>query len=145
MTRKWNHKKGRSAGRFVMLSDWLQDTPAWARMKPGPRALYFEMKRLFLGHNNGEIFLSVRDAASKLNVTKDTAAGYFDELERRGFITKTEGGHLGPSGIGKAAKWALQEEVIGTTPAPKGFMRWREIQNPVQKTRLSRPDNPDTS
>jgi len=141
--RRWNRRKGRSGPRFVMLSDWLQGSEAWATMKPGPRALYIELKRRFTGANNGQIFLSQRDAAKALNVTKDTATGYFRDLIERGFIAMTEGGHLGPSGIGQAAKWALQEEPIDGKPATKGFMAWREKQNPVQKIRTARPKNLD--
>jgi DNA-binding transcriptional MocR family regulator len=117
------HKRG--AGRHVQLSEYLQATEAWASLKPGPRALYVELKRRFNGSNNGQFFLSQRDAAKALNVTKDTVTGYFKELSERGFITTTQGGHLGPSGIGQAAKYALQEEPLHGKPAAKGFIAWR--------------------
>lgn len=143
--KRWASKKGRSTARFVMLPEWLQRSEAWATMKPGPRALYLELKRRFTGFNNGDIFLSQRDAAKALNITKDTATTYFRDLIERGFITMTQGGHLGPSGIGQAAKWALQEETQdGRLPA-KGFMSWRGKQNPVQKIRSPRPDNQDAA
>jgi hypothetical protein len=137
-------KKGRSSGRFVMLPEWLQASEAWATLKPGPRALYIELKRRFDGMNNGAIFLSHRDAARALNVNKDTVAGWFADLQTRSFITMTQGGHLGPSGIGQAAKWALQEEGQDGRPPVKGFMAWRGKQNPVPRTRTSCPKNPDT-
>lgn len=38
-------------------------------LKPGPRALYAELKRRYNGSNNGRIFLSHRDAANALHVT----------------------------------------------------------------------------
>jgi DNA-binding transcriptional MocR family regulator len=138
-------KLGRSVGRFVMLPEWLQKSEAWATLKPGPRALYIELKRRFDGGNNGAIFLSHRDAAQALNVNKDTVARWFADLQERGFITMTQGGHLGPSGIGQAAKWALQEEGLDGRPPAKGFMSWQGKQNPVPKTRTPRPKNPDTS
>lgn len=135
----WNRKKGRNNPHFVKLDNWLQNSEAWTTMKPGPRALYVEVKRRFFGLNNGEIFLSHRDAAKALNVSPDTATGYFKELAERGFITVTQGGHLGPSGVGRATKWALQEEPLNGKPATKGFMSWRQNQNPVQKTRTPCP------
>ena len=143
--KQWQRKKGRSAGRFVMLPEWLQRSEAWATMKPGPRALYVELKRRFTGANNGQIFLSHRDAAKALNVTKDTIGGYFRDLIERRFITMTQGGHLGPSGIGQAAKWALQEETLNGQPPAKGFMAWREKQEPVQKIGTPRPKNYDAA
>lgn len=119
------HKKG--AGRHVQLPEYLQACEAWATLKPGPRALYVELKRRFLGGNNGEIFLSHREAAKALNVHRNTVGPYFDELEARGFIRCTVRHHLGPSGVGLASKWALEE-----LPSPDGkqatksFIRWRE-------------------
>ena len=53
-------------------------------MKPGPRALYVELKRRFNGSNNGAIYLSHRDAAVALNVHRNTVGPMFRELERRG-------------------------------------------------------------
>ncbi len=52
---KWQ-KKG--AGRHVQLQEWFQRTEAWRTLKPGPRALYIELKRRFNGRNNGKIYLS---------------------------------------------------------------------------------------
>ncbi|MCU9847317.1 helix-turn-helix domain-containing protein [Defluviimonas sp. WL0024] len=129
----------------MQLAEYLQSSEAWAAMKPTPRALYVELRRRFNGANNGDIFLSVRDAARALNVSKDTAHAAFRDLVERGFIRLTEGGHLGPSGIGKAAKWALEEEPTRDgKPATKSFMRWQEEkQNPVRKSRTPRPENSD--
>jgi hypothetical protein len=136
LTRKPYKAQKRGAGRHVQLPEYLQASEAWASLKPGPRALYVELKRRFNGSNNGQFFLSQRDAAKALNVTKDTVTGYFKDLSERGFITTTQGGHLGPSGIGQAAQYALQEEPLHGKPATKGFMAWRCKTEP-------RPDNRD--
>jgi hypothetical protein len=130
------HKRG--AGRHVQLPEYLQATEAWGSLKPGPRALYIELKRRYNGSNNGQFFLSQRDAAKALNVTKDTVKGYFDDLLERGFITITQGGHLGPSGIGQAAKYALQEEPLHGKPAIKAFTAWRS----KTETRPEKQDKP---
>ena len=70
------HKKG--AARFVQLSEWLQASEAWATLRPGPRALYIELKRRYNGSNNGEIYLSHRDAAEALNVHRNTVGPWFN-------------------------------------------------------------------
>ena len=62
----------RGTGRHVQLPEWLQASQAWATLKPGPRALYIEMKRRFNGSNNGRILLSHRDAAKALVVHRNT-------------------------------------------------------------------------
>lgn len=127
------HKKGR-AGQHVQLPEWLQASEAWATMKPGPRALYVELKRRFNGSNNGVIYLSHRYAAKALNVHRNTVGGYFLELEQRGFIRLKVAPHLGPSGIGEASVWALEElPTQDGRPAGKAFMRWSEKQNPRKK------------
>lgn len=133
-------KRGkRGAGRFVQLSEWLQASEAWATMKPGPRALYVELKRRFNGANNGEIYLSHRDAAKALNVHRNTVGPWFTELQERGFIRMTTGPHLGPSGIGQASKWALEEEATPDgKPAGKAFMRWAAKQKPRTRNRTPR-------
>lgn len=127
------HKRG-VAGQHVQLPEYLQASEAWATMKPGPRALYVELKRRFKGSNNGAIYLSHRDAAKALNVHRNTVGPMFRELERRGFIRLAVAPHLGPSGIGEASVWALEELATQDGKlAGKAFMRWNEKQNPAQK------------
>lgn len=146
MTRKPFKRAKRGGGRFVHLSEWLQSSEAWATMKPGPRALYIELRRLFNGSNNGDLFLSHREAALAINVNRNTATAYFAELEERGFIRMTVGPHLGPSGIGVASKWALEDEATKDgKPAGKAFMRWKPPEKPRQKNRTPRPEKQDAS
>ena len=122
------NKKG--AGRHVQLPEWLQSSEAWATLKPGPRALYIELKRRYNGSNNGRIFLSHRNAAKAIAMHYNSVGAYFEELQDRGFIRMTQGPHLGPSGIGKASMWALDEEPTpDRKPAQKRFMSWTEKQN----------------
>lgn len=119
-----HHKKG--AGRFVQLPDWLMATPAWATLPPGPRALYVELKRRYNGSNNGEIFLSHRDAAIALNVHRNTVGPWFKELVERGFIYLTRAPHLGPCGVGRASTWALAEARMSDGgKASMAFKKWK--------------------
>ncbi len=93
-------------------------------MKPGPRALYIEVKRRYNGGNNGQIFLSHRQAVALLNVGKNTVGQYFQELLKRGFLRITRRHCLGPAGIGQAASYAITEEKVGNDAATKDFIRW---------------------
>lgn len=127
------HKKG--AGRHVQLPEYLQATEAWATLKPGPRALYIELKRRYNGRNNGRLILSHRDAAKALNVHRNTVGPWFAELIERGFIMVTEGPHLGPEGVGRATVWALQElPTADGRPAARGFATWRKARKPRTKS-----------
>ena len=85
------HKRG--AGRHVQLPEWLQSSKAWATLKPGPRALYVELKRRYNGVNNGRIHLSHRDAAKALNaqpllLASATADSHTISIEREGAIQR---------------------------------------------------------
>ena len=138
-----HNKKG--AGRFVQLPEWLQRSEAWTTLKPGPRALYIELKRRFYGSNNGRLVLSHREAAKSLNVNRNTVGTWFQELESRGFISMTQAPHLGPSGIGKASVWCLDEYPSDDLkPARKRFMSWSEKQNPRTKNRTPRHSECDS-
>ncbi|WP_425093824.1 hypothetical protein [Tropicimonas sp. S265A] len=141
-----SYRKGkRGAGRHVQLPEYLQATEAWETLKPGPRALYIELKRRYNGRNNGQIFLSHRDAAKAINVNRNTVGGYFAELQQRGFISMTRAPYLGPEGVGRASLWALQELAThDSKPAEHGFKKWRKNKKPRTKSMRSRPDNQDT-
>ena len=75
--------KAPRVGYSARLTRSKRTPEAWATMKPGPRALYVELKRGFKGSNNGAIYLSHRDAAKAINVHRNTVGGYFLELEQQ--------------------------------------------------------------
>lgn len=118
-------RRKKSGGRFVQMYEWVMRSAAWNSLKPGPRALYLEIKRRYNGTNNGEIVLSHRQAAELLNVHRNTVGPWFDTLIARGFIELACGPHLGSLGIGKASVWRLTEEPSSDRrPASKTFMQW---------------------
>jgi DNA-binding transcriptional MocR family regulator len=137
------HKRG--AGRHVQLSEYLQATEALASLKPGPRALYIELKRRFNDTNNGHFFLSQRDAAKALNVTKDTVTGYFKGLSERSFITTTQGGGgtLAPLASGRQQSTRCKRNPCTANPPLKVSSLGVAKQKPVQKNETSRPKNSD--
>ena len=118
------HKRG--TPQFVMLYNWMIDSEAWLDLKAQPRALYLLIKRRFNGSNNGEIYLSHREAAKLLNMHRNSIGAYFDVLIEHGFLKQTSRPHLGPSGVGQSSKWELTELPVNKRPATKEFMRWRK-------------------
>ena len=128
MSRKKTYRYGKNGNsRFVQLDTWLLDSKAWLSLKPAPRALYVQLKRLYNGHNNGEIYLSHREASKLLNVHRNSISGYFQELQNHGFIKQTQRHYLGPSGIGQSSKWVLTEASYLGKPATKEFMSYKQI------------------
>jgi hypothetical protein len=96
----------------------------------GKDSLYIELKLLYVGTNNGKLFMSVRRAAELLNVSPTTAALAFKELEDRGFIRLARPASFNMKATarrGEARCWVLTEHPEGDRQGAGSldFMRWR--------------------
>jgi hypothetical protein len=120
-------KRGRSkrGERFVKLDHWLLNTPAWRYLSPSARAIYIELAQRYNGSNNGEIALSIRDAARLVRVAKDTASKAFRELEDKGFVIRVVCGSFNWK-VRHATTWELTAYAVGDKPPTKKFARWTE-------------------
>lgn len=118
--------KGRSkkGERFVKLDHWLLETEAWLSLGAAARALYVELLKRYNGSNNGEISVSVREAARLLHISKDTAGNTFRELEEKGFVKRHICGSFNWK-LKRATSWILTAYEMGEQPATKEFARWR--------------------
>lgn len=76
------------------------------------------------GKNNGEISMSVREAAERLNCSPRPAMNAFNELTEKGFIRPNQKGAF----VWKqrhATTWIILEFPYGILLAKKDFMRWK--------------------
>jgi hypothetical protein len=133
---------GRSVGdgAHVRLYRWELTSPAFRSLTTHARALLIELKSLHNGTNNGELFLSVREAARRLGVGKNLAARCFKELEERGFIRVSRPAAFNmksASRRGEATSWRLTEYPVGDALATKDFMRWRAPPGGARRGRKS--------
>ena len=133
-----HNAKGRTIARprFVQLFHWLQDTPAWRSLGPAPRALYIELSKRYNSFNNGEITMSVREAAVLVHISKNTATKCFHELEAKGFIRRNVCGSFDWK-LKQATTWILTEFPLGETLATKDFASWtskKENHGPNRRT-----------
>ena len=121
---------GRSApdAKHVRLHRWMMNSTAWRSLPVGPRALLVELYALFNGSNNGDIFLSAREAGKRLNASKSNAYRWFLELEGRGFIRARQRGAFSLKSR-HATTWILTEFDFAGQPATKDFMRWQPPEN----------------
>lgn len=94
---------------FVQLYKTFLQEPAWRSLPMGARVLYIAVKSYYNGTNNGELFMSVRDAAALIGCTPRSAHRWFQELTDKGFLRRTGGGSLGADGKGEAQCWRLTE------------------------------------
>lgn len=116
------HKRGKE--QFVVIYNFRADTIAWMSLKPGPKALYLELKRQYNGHNNGRVLLSYRDAAVRLSCSNNTVGSWFKQLEARGFVVCMQRHHLGPSGVGQTSHWRLAEYSCDGKHATHDYRTW---------------------
>jgi hypothetical protein len=121
------NKKGRSKGeRFVKLTWFMLECEAWHQLSPAARAVYIEVAKLYNGANNGRLALSVRDAAERCRINKDTASKAFAMLQAHGFLEcATPGGFTRK--VRHATEWRLASERCDKTGShpTKAYMRWR--------------------
>lgn len=122
----FNDKKGKKA-RHIQITHLVMKSDAWTSLKPGPRALYAELRLEYKGFNNGRLMLAHRDAAKRLNVSKNTVGPWFKVLEENGLIRKTKEHSLGIDGDGHTSQWAFTDlKTADGKPATLEFRTWKE-------------------
>jgi DNA-binding transcriptional MocR family regulator len=129
MAIKGRHRRDAPQGRYVTLREYVLVTAAWQSLDCVARCLYVEIATRYRGpnSNNGKIPYSVREAATALRISKDTANRALRDLQDRGFLiaTKDSGFNL----KGRASReWILTEfsdDRSGKHVEPtKEFTRW---------------------
>ncbi|WP_417493036.1 hypothetical protein [Maricaulis sp.] len=78
--------------------------------------------------NNGKIQLSVRQAAERLGIRPNAAAGAFHELQQKGFIVVTVLGALGVTGEARGPSYELTEYRMPQTTEMTGrrlYKAWK--------------------
>jgi hypothetical protein len=125
---KRHNQTGRSVthGQYVRLFNWMLNSDAWLSLTPAARTVYIELHAAYNGTNNGRLGLSVRRAAKRCRIAKDTAAHAFEELAERGFIECMKKGAFSLK-LRHATEWRLTHlkcDVSGRTGDASPFMKW---------------------
>ena len=90
MGKRRKSPQGRSAGRFVALPHAMLHSAAYRGSSRNARVLLVEVASLYNGANNGEMFVSVRDAAKMIGLRDVSAANAaLKELVDHGFLRVT--------------------------------------------------------
>lgn len=143
MTARQN-KRGRSktppGETFVALRQHMRKCDAWRTLPHAFRSVYIEMAAGVHDGNNGTVKRSVRFLAKVAGCSRDTVERALFELRGRGFVVRTEGGHLGTHGVGVASAWRLTEFGTPSDPKPtRDYARWKNPEAyPVQQDTPSR-------
>ena len=131
MAKKSRKRYGNPSGKHAALPLLTLSSPAWRALSSAAQALYPWLVMEFKGtqfNNNGKIRLSVRQAALKMGVSKDTAARAFYDLQAKGFIKVKKGGSLGISGMGKCPEYEITDIILPENgrKANDHFKEWTE-------------------
>ena len=119
--------KGSPSGKFIKLPLTVIDTPAWRALSLCAQALFPWLLMEFKGdkyNNNGKITLSVRQAAERMGVAKDTASKAFRDLQAKGFIVVKKGASLGVEGHGKCPEYEITSIDTLREKASKLYLKW---------------------
>ena len=131
---------------FTKLVRTMMETPAWRALTPTAQALYPWIKFEWRGpkaNNNGQIKLSVRQAAEALGVNMKTAARAFHDLQAKGFLVVTEAARLGIGGEAKSPSFEITElplPHIEQRDGRKLYRQWEAGRDwPVHKAAIHNP------
>ena len=123
VNRKGRSKKG---GRFVPIPHDMLSSVAWRSLGGAAVKVYVELRSRFNGGNNGDLSLSMDEAARLLHMSKATVWRAFVELEEKGFIAKTKPGHWYGR---RATTWAVSDRPHGPQPPTNAWRDWRPKNN----------------
>lgn len=107
---------------FVQLKRFMLNHPSWRALSPKARCVYIELRNRFRGDNNGEIFLSHREAAEVAHASKSTAGRLFKELIEHGYIKPAIKGRFRNRW---ASTWILTNERLGDAPPTHEWAKWK--------------------
>jgi hypothetical protein len=107
---------------------------AFAALSAVAQALLVHLTYKYNSNRMNDVWLSARDAAKRLNVSRSTAARKLLELEHYGFIVEVQGAHLGVDGIGTSAHYRLTAQKYGQVGATHDYDKWNgEIFSPEKR------------
>jgi hypothetical protein len=121
--RRRSNATGRNEGpeQFYPLAYSVARSPAWRSLSGPALKVYCELRCRYNGSNNGDLSLSLDEAARLLHIGKATAKRAFDELSEKGFLVLT---HRGRWCGRMAATWRVTDRIYNGQPATREWLRW---------------------
>ena len=122
-------KNYRRPGRFLQQHEQWLGSPAHSDLKCDARCLLTEFQRLYVPGRNGQLSISVKNAAKALNIHPDTAARAFYDLVEHGFLILRKG-ELWQQRL--AREWELTIYPSENHEPTDDWQRW-DTGNPVRQ------------
>jgi predicted transcriptional regulator len=117
--------RSKRGGQFVPIPYDMAASIAWLSLSGTAVKVYVELRRRYNGGNNGNLSLSLDEAARLLHLGKATIARAFAELVAKGFIVMTARGRW----YGRhATTYAVTDRPMGRNPPTNAWRAWRPSQ-----------------
>ena len=117
-----SHGRRERAEQYFSMGYPMAQSPAWRSLSGAAVKVWIELRTRFNGWNNGELFLSLDEAARLLELGKATVQRGFRELEAKGFIVKTRPGRW----YGRMATlWRVTDKGTHGNPPTYDWKQWR--------------------
>jgi len=129
--------------KHVRHYEYMLASPAYRSLSCYAKCLLVEFYRLYDGDNNGELFMSMREAARRIGTSVNPAQSALAELQAKGFTRARQNGAFSYKAR-HATKWILTEFNFQGDSATKDFMRWHPpatLAKPVYGGRNWQPKN----
>ena len=128
MGRQGSNKGKRSQeGQYVPLPYAILKSAAWRSLSGAAVKVFFELHTRYNGGNNGQVRLSMKEAAEALGIGKATAQRAFVDLQDKGFIVLTTPGNWYNR---RAHEWRLTHKPVqtanGKTTPSNDWRFWTE-------------------
>lgn len=122
--KSWKGKRGMEE-QYAPLPYPLLKSKAWRSLSGAAVKVYLELHTRFNGGNNGQLHLSMNEAAEALGIGKATVQRAFAELQNRGFLVLTNPGNWYHR---RAHDWRLTTKatmtVAGSVAATNDWRAW---------------------
>ena len=128
-------KSFKRAGYYIRLYEEILASPAYRDLTPAARSLLTEFQRIYRPTRNGQLSISVVNAAQLIHVNKDTASKAFRSLAEHGFIALTKGEYWQER---LAREWKLTFECCDRKEPTDDWKRWKPSQPVVTLPKKSR-------
>lgn len=115
--------KGRSKGNFVMVRHDIMKSAAWRSLSTNARCVWLEIMFRYNGNNNGEIPLGCREAGELCNISKNTAAQAFKELQKKGLVKVGIASDFNHK-CKRSTRWIITHEVFDKKSPTNEWRDW---------------------
>lgn len=125
MTKRRRRKvnaKGRNEtdGQYLPIPYSMARSVPWRSLSGPAVKVWIEIRCRYNGRNNGELSLSLREAAALLGMSQTTAQRAFDELIEKGFLIRKSRGHWYGR---KAAEYIVTDRSVNGQPATRNWQK----------------------